>query len=57
MGNYSKLIGSIVGAAIGFGAAKGFLPAGWDTPDMIAAVTGFVSAIFTWAFPANELSD
>ena len=56
MGNYSKLIGSIVGAIIGFGAAKGFLPAGFDTPDMVAGATAFVSAIFTWAFPANKLS-
>ncbi len=56
MGNYSKLIGSIVGAAIGFGVAKGFLPDAWNTPDMVTAFTAVVSAIFTWIFPANKTS-
>ena len=56
MGNFSKLIGSIVGAAIGFGVAKGFLPADWNTPDIVAAFTAVASAIFTWAFPANKAS-
>jgi len=54
MGNYSKLIGSIVGAAIGFGVAKGFLPAEWNTPEVVASFTATISAIFTFLFPANN---
>lgn len=54
MGNYSKLIGSIVGGIIGFGVAKGFLPAEWNTPELTSALTLVLSAIFTFAFPANR---
>ena len=54
MGNYSKLIGSIVGAAVGFGVAKGFFPAEWNTPDVIASFTATVSALFTFFFPKNS---
>ncbi len=54
MGNFSKLIGSLVGAVLGFGVARGFFPADWATPDIVAAFTGVASAVFTWAFPAND---
>jgi phosphate/sulfate permease len=54
MGNYSKLIGSLVGGLVGFGVAKGLLPADWNTPEMTSALTLILSAVFTFAFPANK---
>lgn len=54
MSNYNKLIGSIVGGLLGFGVAKGLLPADWGTPEITGAFTLVLSAIFTFAFPANK---
>ncbi|MCG6115123.1 MAG: hypothetical protein MEQ84_07975 [Mesorhizobium sp.] len=53
MGNYSKLIGSVVGAAAGALVAFGVLPEELATPEMQASVVAVLSAVFTWAFPAN----
>lgn len=56
MGNYSKLIGSLVGGVLGLLVAKNVIPAEFNTPDVQAAVTVLVSAFAVWAFPANKLS-
>ena len=54
MGNYSKLIGSIVGGIAGILAARGFLPAEWATPEIQGAIVVLLSAVATYAFPANK---
>lgn len=54
MSNYSKLIGAIVGGVIGFLGSKYALPADLTSPDMQAAITLILSAVATWAFPANK---
>lgn len=54
MGSYSKLIGSIVGAAFGYAVAKLGLPAEFATPEIQMGVTAICAAAFTWAFPANK---
>lgn len=54
MGNYSKLIGSIVGGVLGLLGAKFALPADWSSPEMVSSITMLLSAFFTWAFPANS---
>lgn len=54
MSNISKLIGSVVGAAVGFGTAKGFLPAEFNTPEIVAAITTLFAAVFVYYFPANK---
>jgi hypothetical protein len=53
MGNYSKLIGSLVGGVIGFLGSKYALPADLTSPDMQAAITLILSAVCTYVFPAN----
>jgi hypothetical protein len=52
MGNYSKLIGSIVGGVFGLLATFG-LPVEWATPEIQGAIVTGMSAIFTFIFPAN----
>lgn len=54
MGNYSKLIGSIVGTVLSYVVAKFALPAEWASPSMVAAVTLIVSAAAVYIFPANK---
>jgi len=56
MGNYSKLIASIVGGLAGWAAARGFLPADLATPDVVAAATVIIAAVATYLFPANKAS-
>jgi len=55
MGKYSKLIGTIVGALFGIGAAMGFLPAEIiaQQPEIIAALGTLGSAIGTFFAPKN----
>lgn len=53
LSNYSKLIGSVVGAAAGALVSFGLLPEELATPEIQASVVAVLSAIFTWAFPAN----
>lgn len=53
MGNYSKLIGSIVGGLVGLGVSIGLLPDSVNDPEIIGAITVLFSAIATYAFPAN----
>lgn len=54
MGNYSKVIGSIVGAVIGFAVSKGFLPSDLGTPEVVGGVTAIFAAVATYFFPANK---
>jgi hypothetical protein len=54
MGNYSKLIGSLVGGLLGMLVSFGILPAEWATPEIQAAIVTLLSSIFTFAFPANK---
>lgn len=53
MGKYSKLIGAVVGPVVGFVVAQFALPPEWASPEAITGVTGFVTAVFVWAFPPN----
>lgn len=54
MGNYSKLIGSVVGAGAGALVSFGVLPEEFATPEIQASVTALFVAVFTYAFPANK---
>ena len=53
MGNYSKLIGAIVGPLLGIGATLG-LPAAFTGPTIETALIALISAVVVWAFPAND---
>lgn len=55
MGNYSKLIGSIVGGLVGIAASFG-LPTEWATPEIQGAIVTLFSAVATFIFPANKSS-
>lgn len=52
-GNFSKLIGSLVGGVIGVGVSKFGLPAEVATPEIQGAITVLLSALATFLFPAN----
>lgn len=52
-GNYSKLIGSLVGGIVGFGVSRLGLPAEIATPEVQGAITILLGAACTWAFPKN----
>ncbi len=52
MGNYSKLIGSVVGALAGIGAAFG-LSEVLTSPEMQAALVVVATGLFTYFFPKN----
>lgn len=56
LGNYSKVIGSIVGALAGALVSFGLLPAELATPEIQAGVIAILSAVATYAFPANKPS-
>jgi hypothetical protein len=51
LGNYSKLIGSLLGGAVGWAFTHFGIHA---DPDTTAAVTGGISALATVLFPANS---
>lgn len=53
LGNYSKIVGSLVGGLFGVMVANFGLPAEWATPEIQSAVTVIMSAVFTYMFPAN----
>jgi hypothetical protein len=53
MGNYSKLVGSIVGGVIGWLGSKYALPPSLTSPEIQAAATLILSAVATYLFPAN----
>ena len=54
MGNYSKLIGSIVGGIAGILVAKGLLPDSLASADVQSAFVVLLSAVSTYLFPANK---
>lgn len=56
LGNYSKLYGSLTGGVIGVLISRLGLPAELATPEVQGAVTVILSALFTFAFPANKRS-
>ncbi|RUU01447.1 hypothetical protein EOD23_21475 [Mesorhizobium sp. USDA-HM6] len=56
MGNYSKLIGSIVGGAVGWLGSKYALPPDLTSPEIQAAATLILSAVATYLFPPNAQS-
>ncbi|MGH6861511.1 MAG: hypothetical protein ACRECY_14745 [Phyllobacterium sp.] len=53
MGNYSKLIGSIVGGVVGWLGSTYALPPELTSPNIQAAATVILSAVATYLFPAN----
>ncbi|CCV07448.1 hypothetical protein MESS2_570007 [Mesorhizobium metallidurans STM 2683] len=56
MGNYSKLIGSIVGGVIGWLGSKYALPPDLTSPEVQTGATLILSAVATYLFPANTAS-
>lgn len=61
MGNYSKLLGSIVGGVLGIAVVKGALPAELASPDNVNLIIGGIgsvvtigAALATYLFPANK---
>lgn len=56
MGNYSKLIGSIVGGLLSWLVARYALPPEWASTDMVQAITVIIGSLFVYAFPANKPS-
>lgn len=54
LGNYSKIVGSIVGALAGALVSFGILPDQLATPEIQTSVVGILSAVFTFFFPANK---
>lgn len=56
MGNYSKLIGAVVGGIAGILVGQFGLPEAYTTPEIQGAVVTLLSAIATFAFPANRKS-
>ncbi len=53
MGNYNKLIGSIIGGAVGLGLALG-LPLDFMTPELQAGITTIIgAALVTFWAPKN----
>ena len=53
MSNYSKLFGSLIGSALGLGAAFG-VDMDWMTPQVQGGLIGVMSLIGTFAAPANK---
>ena len=56
MGSISKLIGSVVGAAVSWAVAKFALPAEWAGPEFTGALTVIIVGLFTYFAPANKPS-
>ena len=54
LGNYSKIVGSIVGALAGALVSFGILPDQLATPEIQTSIVGILSAVFTFFFPANK---
>ena len=53
MKNYSKLIGSVVGAVIGLAAAFG-LDVEWMTPEVQGALVSVLAIVGTFVAPSNK---
>lgn len=56
LGNYSKLLGAVVGGVAGILVGQFGLPAEYATPEIQGALVTILSAICTFAFPANRPS-
>ena len=56
MGNYSKLIGTIVGGGLGILVNTGILPADMATTEIQSAIVTLLAAVGTFIFPANNPS-
>jgi hypothetical protein len=56
MGNYSKLVGAVVGGVAGVLVSRFGLPTEFATPEIQGAVTVILSAVATFLFPANKPS-
>jgi hypothetical protein len=54
MGNYSKVIGAVVGGVVGLLGSRFGLPTDWATPEVQGAITILLSAGATFLFPANK---
>jgi len=54
MGDYSKLVATIVGFALSFAVGKFALPTEWASPETVTSVSGAITAILVYAFPANK---
>ena len=54
MGNYSKLIGSLVGALAGALVSFGVLPESLATPEIQGSIVVVLSGVVTYFFPANK---
>ncbi len=55
MGNYSKLVGALVGALASIGIGFG-LPADLLGPEIQAGLSVIIVGLFTYFFPANVIS-
>ena len=53
MGNYSKMIGALVGGVAGLLVSVFGLPDAWTSPELQGAITIILSTVFAYAFPAN----
>lgn len=56
MGNYSKLVGALVGGVAGVLVSRFGLPTAFAAPEVQGAVTVILSAAATYLFPANKPS-
>lgn len=56
LGNYSKLIGALVGGVFGILVNKLALPAEWAAPEIQNSIVVLLSAAATYFFPANKTS-
>ncbi|MEN0087722.1 MAG: hypothetical protein AAF737_04725 [Pseudomonadota bacterium] len=54
MKNISKLIGAVVGGALGFAVSNFGLPADLATPEIVASITALLASVFVYFFPANK---
>lgn len=54
MGNYSKVIAAVIGFALSFVVTKFSLPVEWSSPEVATAVSGGITSILVYFFPANK---
>ncbi len=53
MGNYSKLIGTLVGGIVGVLVSSFGLPADFATVEIQGAITVLIAGVAAFLFPAN----
>ena len=54
--DYHKMIGTLVGAAIGAAVSLGVLPQEWATPEVQIAIVTLISVIGTYLAPKNTVN-